>query len=91
VTDDPAVLHNDLETLADLARQLHHETWTGTVAEPFAPEVRAVYAQMRARLEAAGYHPKHADWAVTGWILMGGMWSVMRCVDTCDQDGPFPV
>jgi hypothetical protein len=84
VTDDPAVLHNDLETLADTARQLHNETWTGRVAEPFAPEVRA-------RLEAAGYHPKHADWAVTGWILMGGMWSVMRCVETCDADGPFPV
>jgi hypothetical protein len=85
---DRATLHNELEALADVARA-ESQHWTA-VSDPPTEAQQAAYDAIRQRLVEAGYSERHADWAVTAWILMD-TWPVLRCVERCDENGPFPV
>jgi hypothetical protein len=83
---DRATLHNELEALADVARA-ESQHWT-VVSDPPTEAQLAAYDAIRHALVQAGYSERHAEHAVTGWILMD-TWTVLRCADTCDEDGPF--
>lgn len=82
---DRATLHNELERLGDVARQLHDETWSGTVSEHYALEVVEAHKMITARLVAAGHSPALAAEAVASWVILGRSrfpeWSVLGCVD----------
>jgi hypothetical protein len=83
--EDIAVLHNDLERLADIAQ---HEIAAskGSVHTRFSPEARAAYEAITAHLIAAGYDRVIAEWATTCWVVgyqVGA--SVRDCVAMAEQ------
>jgi hypothetical protein len=77
---DPAPLHNELETLADAARQ-EIEASRGSVADGFSVEARELCAAITARLVVAGVGVRLAELATTAWVLMAGRRSVLECVE----------
>lgn len=83
-TADPAQLHNELERLGDIARQLHAETWNWTVKERYSGEVVAAHRAIEDRLVAAGHSRDVAGEVVATWIILGRSrtpeWSVLGCV-----------
>lgn len=80
-------LHNRLERLADVARAAYAESnERGSVADPASPQARAAVAELQAAVVAAGFSRRHAEWAVTRWIITGR--PVLECVAATDENGP---
>lgn len=64
-----AILHNELERLADVARHEIEASPGTSVADPFSPEAREACAAITTRLVEAGVDRVIAEWATTYWIV----------------------
>lgn len=76
---DPAVLHNELENLADVVRHEINAS-RGPVADLFSLDARELCAVITARLVRAGVERRVAEFATTAWALMPHA-SVLECVE----------
>ena len=59
-----------------------------SVADP-NPAARAALAALRARLQEAGCNTRHADWALTCWLLCHQDRPVEQCLGHTSADGPL--
>lgn len=82
---DPALLINDLENLASAARQ-EIEMSRLSVSAGFSPEAREACDAITARLVEAATEKRLAEMATTAWITMGGLRSVLECLEIARED-----
>ena len=61
-----------------------------SVADP-NPAGRAAIVAMRERLQEAGWNARHADWALTCWLLRHQDRPVEECLGHTSADGPLPI
>lgn len=76
---DEAVLHNELERLADIARH-EIDASRGSVAERWSRDASEATAAITARLIRAGVEPELAQMATTAWIVLRGR-PVLECLE----------
>ncbi len=89
---DPASLANELERLADIAFTAIEANLPPSVQERWTEDTWATVHAITERLVEAGFAQRHAEQAVTAWILLrrkgGGRLTVLDCVGRTDENGP---
>jgi hypothetical protein len=79
------VLRTEMDQLTERARRAL-AVRSRSVADT-NPDSRSALAAIRHRLEVAGWNPRHADWAVTCWLLRHQDRSVEECLDHTSEAG----